>query len=66
MATNSDGGEDETFITARHRHATVYHASRGCDRIQKPENARERSADYVEWHGLEACEYCHDEADREA
>jgi hypothetical protein len=54
--TASDG---QTYITARHRHVTVYHATRECSRIEKPEYARERTAHYVEWHGLDPCEYCH-------
>lgn len=51
--------DEETFITARHKHATVYHSTEKCSRIQKPEHTRERSAHYVEWHDLEPCEYCH-------
>lgn len=60
MATNSTA-DNSTYITARHRHATVYHSTRECERLRNPEDARDRSEHYVEWHDLDPCEYCHDE-----
>jgi hypothetical protein len=37
---------------------TVYHESKGCDRIDDPERVTSRPDSYIEWHDLEPCAYC--------
>jgi hypothetical protein len=52
----------EEWWTASNRPAVaVFHSGPDCPSFDNPDNAVERSRNFIEWHDPRPCERCHDD-----
>jgi hypothetical protein len=42
----------------------LYHATKDCSRVRKPDRYRDRPRSYIDFHDLDRCPFCHDDLER--
>jgi len=59
--TASDDHERWVTITGTPK---LYHITKECSRVRKPEQYRDRDTSYIEFHEIDPCPFCHPDLDR--